>query len=121
MGFPGGSVGKEFTCQWRRPRFNLGSGGSPGEGNGNPLQYSCLGNPMDRGAWQATVHGAARVRHDLATNSLPPTFNDISPYKDNVPSVLYALSSLMQSISVRHCCYQGIKLGIDVYSRSPSS
>ena len=36
-----------------------GSGRSPGGGNGNPLQYSCLGNPMDRGAWQATVHGVA--------------------------------------------------------------
>ena len=35
-------------------------GRSPGEGNGNPLQYSCLGNPMDRGAWQATVHGVAK-------------------------------------------------------------
>ena len=39
----------------------------PGEGNGNPLQYSCLENPMDRGAWQATVYGVARVGHDLAT------------------------------------------------------
>ena len=38
-----------------------------GEGNGNPIQYSCLGNPMDRGAWWAIVHGVARVRHDLAT------------------------------------------------------
>ena len=38
-----------------------------GEGNGNPLRYSYLGNPMDRGAWQATVYGAARVRHDWAT------------------------------------------------------
>ena len=37
-----------------------GSGKSPGEGNGNPLQYSCLGNPTDRGAWQATVHGVAK-------------------------------------------------------------
>ena len=36
------------------------SGRSPGEGNGNPLQYSCLGNPMDRGAWRATVHGIAK-------------------------------------------------------------
>ena len=45
-----------------------GSGNPPGEGNGNPLQNSCLGNPMDRGAWRATVHGVAkRVRHDLAT------------------------------------------------------
>ena len=39
----------------------------PGEGNGNPLQYSCLENPMNRGVWQATVHGVTRVRHELVT------------------------------------------------------
>ena len=44
-----------------------GSGRSPGEGYGNPLQYSCLENPMDRGAWRAIVHGVARVGHGLAT------------------------------------------------------
>ena len=44
-----------------------------GEGNGNPLQYSCLENPMDRGAWQTTVHGAARVRHNLATKPTTTT------------------------------------------------
>ena len=44
-----------------------GTGTSPGEGNGNALQYSCLGSPMDWGAWRATVHGIAKVRHDLAT------------------------------------------------------
>ena len=44
-----------------------GSGRSPGEGNGNPLQYSCLEKPMDKGAWQATVHGVIRVGHDLVT------------------------------------------------------
>ena len=43
---------------------------SPGEGNGSPLQYSRLENPMDRGAWWATVHGVSRVRHDLATKLL---------------------------------------------------
>ena len=64
------SVGEEST-------YNAGDWGSipelgrsPGEGNGNPLQYSCLGNPMDRGAWPAVVHGVARIRHDLATK--PP-------------------------------------------------
>ena len=49
------------------PRLTPGLGKCPGEGNGNPLQYSCLGNPMDKGAWQATVHGVARVRYDLVT------------------------------------------------------
>ena len=55
LGFPGGSVCKESACN----AGDLGSipelGRSPGEGNGNPLQYSCLENPMDRGTWQATV------------------------------------------------------------------
>ena len=45
----------------------LGSVRSPGEGNGNPLQYLCLGNHMDKGAWHATVYGVAKVRHDLVT------------------------------------------------------
>ena len=48
-----------------------GLGGSPGEGNGNPLQYSFLENPMGRRAWQATVHGVTRVGHDLVTKPLP--------------------------------------------------
>ena len=52
-----------------------GSGRSPGERNGNPLQYPCLENPMDRGAWWATVHGVARVRHDLVTKPSPPHYN----------------------------------------------
>ena len=49
-----------------------GSGRYPGKGNGNLLQYSCLGNPMDRGAWWAIVHGVTRVRHDLETKPPPP-------------------------------------------------
>ena len=48
---------------------------SPGEGNGNPLQSSCLGNPMDRGGWQAAVHGVARVGHNLATKPPLPSSN----------------------------------------------
>ena len=68
LGFPHGSVSKEATCNAGDPGSIPGSGRSPGEGNGNPLQYSCLENPMDRGgAWQATVHGVPRVGHDLAT------------------------------------------------------
>ena len=65
MGFPGGSDGKESTCNAGDPGSIPGLGGSPGEGNGNPLQYSCLENPMDRGAWQATVHGVAKSQAQL--------------------------------------------------------
>ena len=50
----------ERFLQCRRPSLILGSGGSPGEGNGNSLQYSCLENSMDRGAWWATIHGVAK-------------------------------------------------------------
>ena len=50
MGFPGGSDRKEFACNARNSDLIPGSGRSPGEGNGNPLQYSCLENPMNRGA-----------------------------------------------------------------------
>ena len=65
-------TGKEFACDAGDVGLIPGSGRSPGEGNGNPLQYSCLGNPMDRGAWWATVHGVTRVRHDLETTPPPP-------------------------------------------------
>ena len=61
--FPGGLDSKESTCNAGDPGSIRGLGRSPGEGNGNPLQYSCLGNPMERGAWWATVHKVA-VRHD---------------------------------------------------------
>ena len=56
MGFSGGSDSKESACNAGEPGLIPGSARSPGEGNGNPLQYSCLENPMDRGAWRATVH-----------------------------------------------------------------
>ena len=70
-GFPYSSVDKV-------PAYSAGNlgliprlGRSPGEGNDNPLQYSCLENPLDRGAWQVVVHGVARVRHDLVTKPPP--------------------------------------------------
>ena len=59
LGFPGDSVGKESTCNARDLGLIPGLGRSPGEGNGNPLQYSCLENSKDRGAWRASVHRAA--------------------------------------------------------------
>ena len=57
MGFPGGSDSKETSCNAGDLGSIPGSGRSPGEGNGNPLQYSCLENSMDKGALQATVAG----------------------------------------------------------------
>ena len=60
MGFPGGSDGKESTCSEGDLNSFPGSGRSPRERNGYPLQYSCLKNSMDRGAWRATVRGFAR-------------------------------------------------------------
>ena len=61
--------GKESACQCRRCRFDPGSGRSPGEGNGDPLQYSCLKNPIDRAAWWATGHGVAKSETQLSTHT----------------------------------------------------
>jgi len=71
MGFPGGLVGKKSACKAGDLDLICGPGRSPGEGNGNPLQYYYLENPMDRGAWRATVHGVTRVEHDLVTKPPP--------------------------------------------------
>ena len=60
MGFPGNSDSKESACNAGDPDLIPGSGRSPGEGNGNLFQYSCLENPMDKGAWQGTVMGSQR-------------------------------------------------------------
>ena len=59
-GFPGGSDRKESACNSGDPSSTPGSERAPGEGNGNPLQYSRPENPMDEGAWQAMVHGVAK-------------------------------------------------------------
>ena len=61
-GFPGRSDSKESACNEGDSGLIPGLGSSPGKGNGNPLQYSSLGNPMHRGPWQATVHGVAKSR-----------------------------------------------------------
>ena len=60
LGFPGGSVVKNLPANTGDKSSLPGPGRSSGEGNGNPVQYSCLGNPMDRGAWRAAVHRLAQ-------------------------------------------------------------
>ena len=75
MGFPGGfPVGKESACSVRDPSSIPGSGRSPAEGNGNTLQYSYLENPMDGGAWQATVHGVSKSRTRLSDFTFSPVY-----------------------------------------------
>ena len=69
MGFPGGAVVKDpsaNTGDARNTGLSPGSVRSPGVGNGTPLQYSCLENPMERGAWQAKVHGVAKSGTQLS-------------------------------------------------------
>ena len=110
-GFPGGSGGKESACNAGDPGSIPGSGRFPGEGNSNPLQYSCLENPMDRGAWPVTVH---RVAESDTTEQLTHTQKDQQVMKSPVyylafVSVLYSWGSeVTQPIdySVRSFCTQ---------------
>ena len=72
MGFPDHASDKEFVCQYRRHKIqgvDLWEGKSLGGGQGNPLQYSCLWNPIDRRAWQATVHGVAKSQTWLSMHA----------------------------------------------------
>ena len=76
MGFPGGSDGKESACNAGDLGLIPRSGRSPGEGNGNPLQYSCLENAMDRGAWWVTVYGVTKSQIRLSDfHLLTHTYN----------------------------------------------
>ena len=86
LGFPGGSNCKESTCNAGDMGSIPGSGISPAEGNGYPLQYSCLENPMDRGAWRATVHGVAKSQTGLSDSFNFPLFNG------SIFSVLWVLA-----------------------------
>ena len=77
-GFPRSSASKESAYNAEEPDSTPGLGRSPGERNGNPLQYSFLENPMGRGAWQATVHGVTRVGYALVTKPLPQFYTETS-------------------------------------------
>ena len=85
-------MGLPWWLRAKECRFNPWVRKIPGEGNGSPLQYSCLGNLMDREAWQAVVHGVARVRHDLVTIQQPVLYemardtvsNQTTPHQDDL-------------------------------------
>ena len=81
--FPGGSEDKASACNAGDPGLTTGLGRSPGEGNGNPLQYSCLENPMDREAWWATVHGVPKSWTRLSDFTLRTLLTDYI-YKDPI-------------------------------------
>ena len=88
--FPGGSDGKESVCHAGDPGWIPGLGRSPGEGDGNPFQYSCLENPMDRGAGWATVHGVTKSQTWLSTCMTLPFWTSPVPR----PALLLRLWSL---------------------------
>ena len=79
------SVGKESACNAGDWGSIPGSGASSGEGNGNPLQYFCLENPMDKGAWQATVQRLQRVGHD--SRNLAQAHKTGAPEESKLPRV----------------------------------
>ena len=94
FGFPRWLSGKEIACNAdaRDAGSIPGLGRSLGEGNGNPLQYSCLGNPMERGAWQAKVTGIKRVRNGWACTHAS---EGCSWTKPELPTVMTSLSSAL--------------------------
>ena len=88
MGFPGGSEVKVSAWNAGDPGSIPGSGISPGEGIGNPLQYSCLENPMDGGAWQAAVHGVAKSGTRLSNSTFTFHFHALEKEMATHSSVL---------------------------------
>ena len=98
-GFPGGSDGKESACSGRDPGSIPGSGRFPGEGNGYSLQYSYLENSMDRGAWQATVHGVTNSRTQLSDNTF--TFFNVKRESQTEKDKYYMMSLYVESKKVK--------------------
>ena len=92
-GLPGGASFKEPICQFRRHKrhgFDPGSGRSPGGGHGNPLQYSCLENPMDRGTWWAEVHWVTKSQTWL---------KQLSTYAQGIISLLKSIHILHEQLT----------------------
>ena len=87
LGFPAGSAGKESACNAGDLGSIPGLGRSPEEGNSYAFQYSGLENPMDRGAWQATVHGSQRVRHDWANFTFTFKVTLVAQLVKNLPEL----------------------------------
>ena len=93
--------GKESACQSRRHQYDPGLGRSPGVGNSNPLQYSCLENPMDRGAWWATLHGVAESDSMEGLSTHMHTLISHRPYIPENTGLVYW--SIFIQCSVHYC------------------
>ena len=104
QGFPGGSDGKESTCNAADMCLIPGSGRLPGGGNGSPLQYSCLENPMDRRAWLAAVHRAAKSWTRLKRLSMHASVNPTPNLSLPSPFPLVTISLLSMSMSLFLFC-----------------
>ena len=108
--FPGGSEGKASVYSAGDLGPIPGSGRSPGERNGSPLQYSCLENPMDRGAWWATVHGVAKRQTRLSDSTTSLALNHselkaptVCPYEESIHSLLLPASLREGDQAGVHC------------------
>ena len=100
---------RTFYCPWNKMEHACNYL-YKAQGNGNPLQYSCLGNPLDRGAWRATVHGVTKVRHDLMTKPpLPPqgpAMMQLISTPLNEPQLPWPTFSLSSSQVPQSLCFQ---------------
>ena len=101
IGFPGGSDGKESACSAGDPGSIPRLERSPGEGNGNPLQYSCLQNSMDRGAWWSTVHGVAKCRTQVS-NFYSMTYQTLGKH---VTWLHHLITIVTATLSGRFCYF----------------
>ena len=94
--FPGSSVGKQSTCNAGDVSLIPWSGRSAGDGNDSMLQLKCLGDPMEKVVWQATVHGVSRVEHDWVTKPQLPNICNLFCLKREIVSTRHSLDFAKQ-------------------------
>ena len=107
MGLPGGAVVKNLPANAGNARDTgsiPGLGSSPGEGNGNPLQYSCLGNPMDRGAWWATIRGVTKSQTRLSTHLVHLYLNKAAIFFKKKRTTVYSLFLILGISGMLNTC-----------------
>ena len=114
MGFPGGSDGKESACNTRDLSWIPGSGRLPEEGNGNPLQYSCLENPMDGGAWRAIVRRVAKSQTQFTDFTFTFMYTYICMYV-----CTHTYICVCVCICVGICVYIHISIYLSIYIYGP--